>query len=166
MLYQPLEQRRNRRPWLKIQARNSQTSPGASNSLPVRLATPPAARLVPGTRQPLPWTTLLEGQAKALTQKCIDMAIAGDTVALRLAMERVLPVRRGRPVQFDLPPLNSPADLVAALGGILQAVAAGDITPDEGATIAGMMDAKRRAHETQDLELRLAAIERATGGKP
>ncbi len=54
---------------------------------------------------------------------------------------------------------------MAALGGILQAVAAGDITPDEGATIAGMMDAKRRAHETQDLELRLAAIERATGGK-
>ena len=109
--------------------------------------------------------SLLEGQAHALTQKCVDLALEGDTVALRLAMDRILPVRRGRPVQFDLPAIEKPADLVAALGGILQAVAAGEITPDEGATIAGMMDAKRRAHETQDLEGRLAAIEKATGGK-
>ena len=108
---------------------------------------------------------LLEGKAKAVTEKCLELAIAGDAVALRIAMDRILPVRRGRPVRFDLPAIEKPSDLVTALGGILQAVAVGDITPDEGATIAGVMDAKRRAHETQDLETRLAAIERATGGK-
>ena len=107
----------------------------------------------------------LQGNAQALTEKCVTMALAGDTVAMRLAMERVAPVRRGRPVRFDLPPLNTPSDIVEALGGILQAVAAGEITPDEGITINSMLDAKRRAHETQDLETRLAAIEKATGGK-
>ena len=30
---------------------------------------------------------LLEGQAEALTQKAVDMALAGDTVALKLCLE-------------------------------------------------------------------------------
>ncbi len=96
--------------------------------------------------------TLLENQAQALTQKCIELALDGNPIALRLAMERVLPLRRGRPVQFELPPLEGPADLVSALSGILQAVASGDLTPDEGSTVAGILETKRRAHETQDLE--------------
>ncbi len=83
---------------------NSRGRPGAGSSCQVRPATPPAVLRSARNKTTIALDTLLEGQAKALTQKCIDMAIAGDTVALRLAMERVLPVRRGRPVQFDLPP--------------------------------------------------------------
>jgi hypothetical protein len=41
--------------------------------------------------------TLLDGQAQALTQKAIDLALAGDITALRLCLDRILPVRKDRP---------------------------------------------------------------------
>jgi hypothetical protein len=37
---------------------------------------------------------LLDGQAQTITQKCIDMAIEGHPVALKLAMERLVPPRK------------------------------------------------------------------------
>jgi hypothetical protein len=49
---------------------------------------------------------LLDGEAEELTRKCIDLAKAGDTTALRLCMERIAPVRKGRPVNVDLPPIS------------------------------------------------------------
>ena len=42
---------------------------------------------------------LLDGEAEALTRKAIDLALAGDTVALRLCMERICPPRRASPRQ-------------------------------------------------------------------
>src|SRR5215208_5098195 len=44
---------------------------------------------------------LLEGEAEALTRRCIELALAGDTTALRLCLERLLP--KGRPVRLQLP---------------------------------------------------------------
>ena len=104
---------------------------------------------------------LLEGEAEAITRQCIEMAKAGDNVAMRLVMERIAPVRRGRPVRFTLPALEGPDDLVKALGGLLRATADAEISPDEAATIAGVLETKRRAHETVELETRLAALEKA-----
>jgi hypothetical protein len=37
--------------------------------------------------------TLLDGQATALTQKAIDVALTGDIPALRLCLDRILPPR-------------------------------------------------------------------------
>jgi hypothetical protein len=45
---------------------------------------------------------LLDGEAEAVTRKAIETAKEGDTSALRLVLERVAPVRLGRPVLFDL----------------------------------------------------------------
>src|SRR4029453_8739383 len=44
--------------------------------------------------------TLLDGQTQALTQKAIDLALAGDITALRLCLDRILPVRKDRPVMI------------------------------------------------------------------
>ena len=49
----------------------------------------------------------LEGEAEGLTRKAVDMALQGDTTALRLCLERVCPPRKDTPVQFDLPPMES-----------------------------------------------------------
>ena len=43
---------------------------------------------------------LLDGQANALTQKAIDLALTGDMAALRLCLDRILPPRKDRPVMF------------------------------------------------------------------
>jgi hypothetical protein len=41
---------------------------------------------------------LLDGQAQALTQKAIDLALTGDIPAPRLCLDRILPPRKNRPV--------------------------------------------------------------------
>jgi Family of unknown function (DUF5681) len=58
---------------------------------------------------------LLDGQATALTQKAIDLALTGDMAALRLCLDRILPPRRDRPVTFTLPPINSAQDAAATV---------------------------------------------------
>src|SRR5690242_17622219 len=46
---------------------------------------------------------LLEGAVPRLTQQAIDRALEGSDLALRLCMQRILPVLRSRPVALDLP---------------------------------------------------------------
>ena len=46
---------------------------------------------------------LLDGEGEAITRKAVDMALDGDTTALRLCLERISPPRKDTPVQFDLP---------------------------------------------------------------
>ena len=43
---------------------------------------------------------------------------------------------------------------------VADAVGAGDITPDEGQAVASILEAKRKAIETVDLEARLSALEK------
>ena len=53
----------------------------------------------------------------------------------------------------------------AALGATIKAMADGLITPDEAATVAGILETKRKAIETAELETRLAALEERTHNK-
>lgn len=107
---------------------------------------------------------LLDGQAEALTQKAIDMALEGDATALRLCLERLCPPRKSRPIQIDLPDATDGAGVAAAQAAVVQAVACGDLTPDEGTALAGILEARRKALETKDMENLVAAIEAAQKG--
>ncbi|MEO0894210.1 MAG: DUF5681 domain-containing protein [Pseudomonadota bacterium] len=104
---------------------------------------------------------LLEGQAEELTQSAIDAALSGDTVALRLCLERIAPARKDTPVQFDLPPMSSPDDAAMAAQSVLQAVAEGNVTLLEGATLMGLIDSYRRTLELTEIEQRISALETA-----
>jgi Family of unknown function (DUF5681) len=107
--------------------------------------------------------TLLDGEAETLTRKCVDLALKGDTVALKLCLDRVLPVRRRNPTPIKLPPIEGLPGVVEALGVLVGAVATGTLDIDAGGALAGLIDAKRKALETIDLEARIAALE-AQGG--
>ncbi len=102
---------------------------------------------------------LLDGEAGALTRKAVEMALEGDTTALRLCLERIAPPRRDSPVQFALPKMESALDAAQAAAAVLDAVAAGDLTPTEGAHIMGLVETYRRTLETSELEARVAALE-------
>src|SRR3954463_11789814 len=54
---------------------------------------------------------LLDGEAETITRKAVELAKAGDTVALRLCLDRLAPVRKDRPVTFALPRIETTADL-------------------------------------------------------
>ncbi len=102
---------------------------------------------------------LMDGEAEALSRKAVDLALAGDTVALRLCLERVAPPRKDAPVSFALPAMTSATDAAIAAGAILQAVSSGDLTPSEAAQVMGLVDSYRRTLEVTELEARVAALE-------
>ena len=102
---------------------------------------------------------LLEGEAELLTRRAIELALEGDTMALKLCLERIVPKRRSRRVVFDLPPIDRIEDLGKAIGSVLQEAASGQLFLDEAAALIGMMEARRKALETIDLEQRLQTLE-------
>lgn len=103
---------------------------------------------------------LLNGDAEELTRTCINLAKTGDSTALRLCIERLCAPMRDRPIHFDLPKVESVADLPAAVGLAVDAVAAGEITPGEGGALVGMLGAVSKAFETAELAKRIEEVER------
>jgi hypothetical protein len=103
---------------------------------------------------------LLDGQAAALTQKAVEKALEGDTVALRLCLERILPARRDRPVRLALPTLTNAKDAAAAMAAITAAVADAEVTAGEAADLSALVAGFVKALETNALEARIAALEK------
>ncbi|EAQ36930.1 hypothetical protein NB311A_07268 [Nitrobacter sp. Nb-311A] len=106
--------------------------------------------------------SLLDGQAEALTNKAVELALGGDIAALRLCMDRILPPRKDRPVTFDLPDIRSASDAAAVTSAILAAVANGEITPADAGEIGKLVEAYVKAFETAELAERLERLERMT----
>lgn len=101
-----------------------------------------------------------EGAADIM-RAVVTAARSGDMRAADILLRRIWPERKGRPVMLDLPPMRTAADLPGALATIAEAVAGGEITPEEGQAVAAVLEAQRRAIETTDFERRLAALETA-----
>jgi hypothetical protein len=102
---------------------------------------------------------LLEGEAETITRKAIELAKEGDTVALRLCLDRLSPARKDRPVTFALPAIEATADVVKASAALLQAVASGELTPSEAAELGKLVDAHVRAIEATEIEEHLKRLE-------
>ena len=109
---------------------------------------------------------LLEGESEALTRKCVELALGGDSTALRLCMERIAPAPKDRAIRFPMPPARTPVEVNESLTRVIEAVGNGVITPAEGSGLASLLDAQRRGVELVTLEERVAALEAAgkTGG--
>lgn len=133
--------------WTKGQSGNAKGKPrGAKNH---------ATRMV---------LSLMEKGAKEITAAVVEYAKNGDMAAARLVLDRLAPLAKGRPVFLDLPDTSSAAGISDAQRAILEAVAAGELLPGEGATLAGIVEAHRKALETQELEARIAALEEMKDG--
>jgi hypothetical protein len=91
----------------------------------------------------------------------VETARGGDLRAADLVLQRIWPVRKGRPLSLSLPlpEIKTAADVVTALGTVADLVGAGEVTPDEGAALAAIFETKRKAIETVELENRIAALE-------
>jgi hypothetical protein len=104
-----------------------------------------------------------DADADAIAQSVIGAAVAGDMTAARLVLDRLAPIRRGAPITFTLPPITTEADAVTAMGGVLAAVAGGEITPEEGQAVAGLIGSFLDTVKVNDHAERLRAIEERLG---
>jgi len=119
---------------VKTGKQQSRFQPGVSGNPGGR---PKGAR----NRTTLAVQALLDGESEKLTRKAIELALAGDTVALRICIDRILPPRRERVVIIDLPEVVEGTDAAKALSAILKAVAAGELTPTEAKALSDMVAA-------------------------
>jgi polyhydroxyalkanoate synthesis regulator phasin len=105
---------------------------------------------------------LLQGEAETLTRVAIGRAMAGDPVALKLCLQRMMAPMRGRPIEIDLPAGDGTIATVAErLEATVAAVASGEITPDEAESIARVLQEQRQQIETADIDRRLMRLEEA-----
>jgi hypothetical protein len=105
---------------------------------------------------------LLEDDRDAIIEAVIEAAKNRDPTAMRLCVERLVPLRKGRPVVFDLPPVETAADVAVAIGELSRAMADGELTVDEASAAASVIELHRRAIEMTEIERRLQKLEEAS----
>jgi hypothetical protein len=52
----------------------------------------------------------MEDDAEDIVRAVVNAAKAGDPTAMRLCIERLAPLRKGRPIEFDLPPVETASE--------------------------------------------------------
>jgi hypothetical protein len=104
--------------------------------------------------------SLLEQEAEPLTLKLIERAKEGEMPAMRLCMERLMPVRKDRSVDISLPPSETMQQIFVAIGQVFAAITQGDITPAEGESLTNVLLAQKEAIVKADLERRIEELER------
>jgi uncharacterized protein DUF5681 len=102
---------------------------------------------------------LIDGQAEALGAKAVEMALNGDGSMLRALLSTLVPSRRDRTVEFELPKIETAGDARKATSAVLAACAAGELSPNEASEIMGLISSHVQAIEIAELEDRIAALE-------
>jgi hypothetical protein len=116
----------------------------------------------PGTRNKATMAALelLDGDLQAITEVIIQKAKAGDLMACRLIMDKLIPNCRERAIDLQLPQLSGAKEVPQALAATLAAVTQGKITPGEGQDLATLLETYRKSMEMSDLGVRVEALER------
>jgi hypothetical protein len=96
----------------------------------------------------------------------IDVALKeakeGNLKAVEMMLARIWPVRRGRPVEVEAPPVRATADLLPVCADLSDAILNGDVTPEEGVAAARVVEAHRKMIVTVDHEQRIRELEEET----
>lgn len=94
-----------------------------------------------------------------LFQRVLLQALAGDTTAQRLILDRVVPVLKAEVLPIEVPDLDPDGPLMQQGQAILRAVAAGDIPPDIGTQLMAGVAQLAGIKQVDELEARLRALE-------
>ncbi|QWV97465.1 hypothetical protein KP005_19355 [Geomonas nitrogeniifigens] len=101
---------------------------------------------------------LLKPHAPALIQKVVDLALEGDSAALRMCLDRLVP-----PVKATAEPVQVEAtegSLAEQAQAIYQQAANGELGPDEAGALIGLLQAQAKIIEISELEARITALEK------
>lgn len=96
--------------------------------------------------------SLMMKQAKQITKKCLELALAGDLVAIKLVLDRIAPPVKSRPTPFAFPVTGlTPDALPEIYEMILSQVASGDVSSAEALDTLKSLEAYRNAETTTKL---------------
>jgi hypothetical protein len=92
----------------------------------------------------------------------IGVLIAGGNERCLLALkDHLWPSPKGRAVEIDLGEVSDAATALSGIAKIIKAMGAGEVTPDEAATLTSPLEKYLRTTEIAELERRVTALENA-----
>ncbi len=103
-----------------------------------------------------PHRVVLIERALALTQSADPFAAAN---AIRICLERLAPAPKQESEKIEVPGLAEATTFTAKCDAVILSVSMGDISAEAGERVLRLLDVYRRAHETDILEQRVAALE-------
>jgi hypothetical protein len=98
-------------------------------------------------------------EAEAVVARVIERAKGGHPAAMRLCMERALPVGRGRPLPIALPVVKTAEDARAAVAETMAALADGAISAGETVDLLRVVDGLTRSAVSIDSVKKFARTE-------
>ena len=101
----------------------------------------------------------LEPHAREILDRALQLAKQGDPHSMKLILERLAPIPKGDAERVQVPGLRDAASFAEKCHAVIAAVSDGSISAEAGERVLRLLDVFRRAHETDALEARIAAIE-------
>jgi hypothetical protein len=101
----------------------------------------------------------MENDGEEITRKIIELAKAGNVRSLEYCLDRLIPQRRGRVLEIQLPPINHAHDIYPAIAAITNGLNDGNLTPEEASHLTVLLEGFGRAITADDLAIRLEQLE-------
>ena len=108
---------------------------------------------------------LFADEVEDICKTVIGEAKAGNMQAAKIILDRLVPPKRDRLINIDLPKLDSSSDLLKAIECITRTVGSGQISPSEGEALARIVDIYTKALELTEFEYRLVVLEGGSKNK-
>jgi Family of unknown function (DUF5681) len=102
---------------------------------------------------------LLDPHREDLVKKAVALALTGDVTALRMCLDRVVPVPRAESAAVLIPALATAHTLTEKAEAVARAIGKGQLSPDTGATLLQAIAAACKVAEFDDLQRRVAELE-------
>jgi len=102
---------------------------------------------------------MLEPHADNLVKTVVDKALEGDTTALRLCIDRLMPALRAKDESVVIDGLDKSGSLVEQGQSVITALAGGKVSPSDASTLMNVIAAQAKITEIDELERRVTELE-------
>lgn len=103
---------------------------------------------------------LFESGIQMVCEQVLSQAQEGNLQAAKIILDRLLPPKKDRPINFKLPMINNAVDALEASRLICHAVGNGEITPLEGESLSKIVEIQAKNIDLFNFGVRLEAIEK------
>jgi hypothetical protein len=106
---------------------------------------------------------LADEEAEQICQQLFDQAKAGNVACLRLVMERLWPIRKGSPLDIEIPKITTSDDVLAAIASVWDAIGEGRLTAEEADALSLVVQRTLEMRELHNFSKRLDDLEQQLG---
>jgi hypothetical protein len=114
-------------------------------------------------KRPSIWSVLPPTAVADLYEAIFKAALAGDTAAARLLLDRLDPAPKGRPVELpELPPVDGIEGAQRAARAVVETMLAGEVSPDEASALLDVVVKALTTVEVRDWSRMLEQLQAQT----